>query len=267
MIKDMFMRYKSKNPSLSIITVNYNSGLGLENTVDSIAPFLEILNAELILIDGLSTDDSLSRLAKKKQHYATLISAKDSGIYDAMNKGIKHSKGDWLWFLNSGDLALESCVLVAPYLSSSNHDKNFIYCDFLTNNGYRVNQNFNFKMLLRGMINHQSIFYKKEIIDVFDVSYGLGADFAQLLQRYSQIRHQKLDICVVKYNLNGKSSSFNRYTRVKIWYQRFRAFKDSSLRLDYRLCGMLLSLVVCLAKVFSPKFGSKIIELKSSDIN
>ena len=259
---EKFQLSKHSNPTLSIVTVNYNSGSGLAKTVDSISEFFSQLNIELILVDGMSSDDSLLRLEYKIDLFSVVISEKDLGIYDAMNKGIKYAKGDWIWFLNSGDVALVSPQNILQYLLYDRENYNFLYCNFSTQLGRVVEQNLTLKELFRGMINHQTIFYRRDLIDCFDLSFGLGADFAHLLRYYSEIKHKKIDITVVKYDLNGKSSSFNRSTRVKIWYQRFRAFRDSSLRADYKLYGMVLSLTVCLVKVFSPTVGSKTIELK-----
>jgi glycosyltransferase involved in cell wall biosynthesis len=257
---------KNGNPILSIITVNYNSGDGLVNTIDSISDFFGQADIQLILVDGLSSDNSLLRLGNKRDFFSVVISEKDSGIYDAMNKGINCATGDWIWFLNSGDVALVSSGTILEFLTFEKLQYNFLYCNFSTDLGKVVDQNLTLNGLFRGMINHQTIFYKRELIDYFDLSYGLCADFAHLLKSYSEIRHQKIDISIVKYDLNGKSSTFDRSTRVKTWYHRFRAFRDSSLRIDYRLYGMVISLVVCLVKALSPKFGSKTIELKSSDI-
>lgn len=254
---------KESNPILSIITVNYNSGDGLVKTVDSISEFLGQLNIQLILVDGLSSDGSLLRLGSSIDLFSVVISEKDRGIYDAMNKGVKHATGDWVWFLNSGDVALESSKLITRYLVSEREKYNFLYCNFSTDLGRVVEQNLTLKELFRGMINHQTIFYKRELLDYFDPSYGLGADFAHLLRHYKDINHKKINIPVVQYDLNGKSSSFNRVTRAKAWYQRFRAFKNSSLRLDYKIFGMFLSMGICIFKYFFPKFSSRTMRLIS----
>lgn len=253
-------------PTLSIITVNYNSGLGLSKTVDSITPFLDDLNAELIIIDGLSTDMSVVNLGEKINLASFFSSEKDLGIYDAMNKGIKNAKGKWIWFLNSGDLALESCKLIYEHTLLDTDEYNFLYCNFETDSGLLINQIYNIRRLMWVMINHQTIIYKKELLDYFDLSYSLGADFAHLLRHYGDIKPKKLNIPIVQYDLNGKSSSFDRSTKMKIWYQRFRAFKNSNLRLDYKLFGMFLSIGVFLLKSIFPKIASRTINLKNRDI-
>jgi hypothetical protein len=91
----------------------------------------------------------------------------------------------------------------------------------------------------------------------------LGADFAHILMHYYEINPKKLNVPIVQYDLSGKSSSFDRSTKMKIWYQRFRAFKNSNLRLDYKIIGMFFSLVVCILKGFFPKFASRTIKLRS----
>lgn len=253
---------KKRNAIISIITVNYNSDGGLVSTVDSIIQFIDLLKVELILVDGLSSDDSLIRLGSKKELFSVIISEKDKGIYDAMNKGIKYAKGDWIWFLNSGDVALESSGKILPYLNSEKEYFNFLYCNFSTNSGVVVAQTFSITTLFKGMINHQTIFYRRDLIDCFDLSFGLGADFAHLMKHYSEIRHKKIDIALVRYDLNGKSSILNRFIRVKTWYQRFRAFKNSSLRMDFKLFGMTISLMVCVIKFIAPRLGSRTHRLK-----
>ena len=98
---------------LSIITINYNNAEGLERTLNSVlAQTYERI--EHIIIDGGSTDNSVNVI---KEYVAKVdsrelrvdsvawVSEKDKGIYDAMNKGIKRSTGDYVWILNSGDCA------------------------------------------------------------------------------------------------------------------------------------------------------------------
>jgi glycosyltransferase involved in cell wall biosynthesis len=248
---------------LSIITVNYNSGDDLEKTVKSISPLISFLNAEYILIDGFSDDDSYSRLIDHNV-FDVAISEVDGGIYDAMNKGIKLSRGKWIWFLNSGDIALKSARCLKPYLDSGNKSINLLYGNFMTVSGYEVDQNLNLRMLLTGMINHQTIVYRRDILDYFDLNYGLCADFAHLLNSFQKISPLKIDAPLAEYNLYGKSSSFTRSDRVKIWLYRCKAFYNSSLPLLFRLTGMLFSLGVCSIKAFFPLCGSRTLELRKN---
>ena len=98
-------------PRLSIVTINYNNLEGLKRTIDSVIS-QSYDDFEFILIDGLSVDGSLEYIQQinfsKLSH---VISEKDSGIYEAMNKGLRLSCGEYIQFLNSGDLLLSTNTL------------------------------------------------------------------------------------------------------------------------------------------------------------
>src|SRR5688572_1097864 len=87
--------------AISIITVNYNNGNGLKDTIESVLKQDHPL--EYIIIDGGSSDDSVSHIEKYAAKIDYHISEKDNGIYNAMNKGIAKASGEYLLFLNSGD--------------------------------------------------------------------------------------------------------------------------------------------------------------------
>ena len=95
--------------SLSIITVCLNAVSGIKNTANSIIHQIDD-DIEWIVVDGQSTDGTLEYLQKIKQ-VSTLISEKDAGIYNAMNKGISASNGDYCMFLNAGDSLADSDVV------------------------------------------------------------------------------------------------------------------------------------------------------------
>ena len=90
------------HPKFSIITVTYNAEKVLEDTIQSIVT-QSYKNVEYIIVDGGSTDGTLTIVNKYKEHIHTLVSEPDKGLYDAMNKGIKLATGDYLCFLNAGD--------------------------------------------------------------------------------------------------------------------------------------------------------------------
>ncbi|UKM63639.1 glycosyltransferase [Flavobacteriaceae bacterium GSB9] len=103
---------------ISIITINYNNVKGLKHTFDSV--FNQTFgDFEYIVIDGNSTDGSKELIEVNKDRLSYWVSEPDTGIYNAMNKGIKKATGDYLLFLNSGDLfvndqALETFVSYNP---------------------------------------------------------------------------------------------------------------------------------------------------------
>ena len=93
---------------LSIITINYNNARGLETTLASLPWGLD--DFESIVVDGGSSDDSLDVAQSYVERGARLISEPDEGVYDALNKGIRLAKGEFLSFMNSGD-SFETGVL------------------------------------------------------------------------------------------------------------------------------------------------------------
>ena len=90
------------NPRFSIITVTYNAGKVLEDTIQSIVT-QTYKNIEYIVVDGASTDNTLQIVEKYGHHIHKVVSEPDKGLYDAMNKGMKLATGDYLCFLNAGD--------------------------------------------------------------------------------------------------------------------------------------------------------------------
>lgn len=96
---------------ISIITINFNNAIGLRKTIESVVS-QSFKNFEYIVIDGNSTDGSKDVLSKFKDKITYSISEPDSGVYIAMNKGVKIAKRDYLLFLNSGDVLVDSEVLV-----------------------------------------------------------------------------------------------------------------------------------------------------------
>ncbi len=98
------------NPKISIITVNYNNLDGLQRTVESVKE-QTYQKFEYIVIDGGSTDGSAEYIENNKEVFDYWVSESDTGVYHAMNKGIKKASGEYLLFLNSGDHFYDSKVL------------------------------------------------------------------------------------------------------------------------------------------------------------
>ena len=169
------------NPFFSIITINLNNDKGLESTINSVIN-QSFTNYEYIIIDGKSIDSSLEIANKYKSYIKICISENDSGIYDAMNKGISNSIGKYLIFLNSGDLFYDIDVLknVYNYLST-----NFCYILYgnhsVTNNKFIYNANAkNIKNIFKGSIaSHQSMFFNRYIFNIkkYNLKYKYAADF------------------------------------------------------------------------------------------
>ena len=101
-------------PVLSVITVVYNNVNDIERTM------LSVLNQtyrhiEYIIVDGHSKDGTLETIKRYENRLARLISEKDSGIYDAMNKGLAAATGDYVLFMNSGDEFYDAATAAAVF--------------------------------------------------------------------------------------------------------------------------------------------------------
>ena len=116
----------------SIITVNYNNKEGLRNTIESVI-HQTFHDFEYLIIDGGSTDGSVDVLQEYNQQIDYWVSEKDSGIYNAMNKGIAKANGEYLNFMNSGDCfySLDILERVAKYQYNTDFivGKDYHFCE------------------------------------------------------------------------------------------------------------------------------------------
>lgn len=154
---------------ISVITINYNNRKGLERTIKSVQD-QTAANYEHLIIDGNSNDGSKDVIDRFKESFAYWVSEDDSGIYNAMNKGIRASKGDFLFFLNSGDVFYSKSVLSeATNVFLSNRD--IYYCNIIVidnkgNKTFRKHPDvLKFSFFFKKTIAHQAAFIKRTLFD------------------------------------------------------------------------------------------------------
>lgn len=152
---------------LSIITINYNNRNGLQKTIDSVIS-QTFKDFEWIVIDGGSTDGSRELIEQYVNHFAYWVSEPDKGVYNAMNKGIKKAKGEYLQFLNSGDWLRDENVLmdfVNSFFSSDivDGDIHLIYDDREVDAFAPDKVDFDF--FFHGTLWHPCAFIKKSLFD------------------------------------------------------------------------------------------------------
>lgn len=172
---------------LSIITINLNNKEGLKKTIDSISK-QSFKSYEHIIIDGESVDGSKEVIVKYQDsnpHVTFWVSEKDSGIYNAMNKGISHASGEYLLFLNSGDY-LESEVLSLVHEQLTGED--IIYGDlyFISKEGEQRLETFNHSdlsistvLMPSFYIPHPAAFIKRNLFEKeqYDEQYKIVSDW------------------------------------------------------------------------------------------
>ena len=200
---------------LSIITINLNDSVGLKKTIESVIG-QTFNNYEYIIIDGASTDDSLEVIKNYARKITYWVSEPDSGIYNAMNKGIKKAKGKYCLFLNSGDFLVDNNVLNNVFAYGYSEDILYGNCN-VSQDGNIVFQAvppeyFTLQTFYNKSIPHQSIFIKKDLFE----RYGYYSEKYKLLSDYEfwirtiilgncSTRH--IDMVVADYNLEGVSSN------------------------------------------------------------
>ncbi|MBK0384094.1 glycosyltransferase [Pedobacter sp. SD-b] len=163
------------NPKISIIIAVYNAEEELEQSLISIIT-QNYKNYELIIVDGGSTDSTLNIIKKYYSNINILISEPDTGVYDAMNKGVKKSKGDWIFFLGAGDILLNVLdSLVANFIS----DNTIYYGNVFRNDLLKIyNGKYPSYKLAVTNICHQAIFYPAIVFknSEFNTKYKIQAD-------------------------------------------------------------------------------------------
>ena len=201
---------------ISIITVNYNNKIGLNDTIKSVVG-QQFDDFEHIIIDGLSNDGSKAVIEANLKVLDYWVSEKDGGIYNAMNKGILVSKGEYLLFLNSGDTLNDANVLndVSKNLQTN---KDIYYGDLeLIHENYREVKiypeelSFNY-FFNKGHIPHPSSFIKRTLFDdvyLYKEKFKIVSDwdfFLCAICKYN-VSYEHISRVISNYSTDGISSS------------------------------------------------------------
>lgn len=198
-------------PLISIITVSYNAVMSIERTIQSVLN-QTYKNYEYIIIDGGSTDGTVDIIKKYNDKLAFWISEPDDGIYDAMNKGILQSKGDFIGIINSDDwYSYDTLEIISNYVLENNLID--IFCgDMIVHSlsGYEYLLHSNSGKLKKRMsINHPTCFVRSSLYDkkMFSLLYRVAADYDFLLWAFV---HNYAFCCIDKvlahFTLGGVSS-------------------------------------------------------------
>jgi len=175
-------------PFLTVVTVCYNSVGILKDTIESVLSQSVRQYIEYLIIDGASTDGTLELIGSYGDKIDVSVSEKDSGIYDAMNKGVRLAHGEWILFMNAGDVFASSDVVERADLS--NRQADLLYGDCLVRyDGFTVlDPGLDVHRLYRKMIcSHQSLFARTELLcsRPFDTRYRVCADYDFLCAQYA----------------------------------------------------------------------------------
>lgn len=204
---------KRKNALISIIIATYNAGSQLQECLASIDQ-QSYDSIEIFIIDGGSTDNTSEIAREFSGRSITWLSEKDRGIYDALNKGIKLAKGDWLYFMGADDRLLPDFSELALKLK----DPNTIYYGN-THEKYDpenkpaftiLTGEFSKYRLAKYCINHQAIIYPAKAFEKYsyDIKYKVFADYALNLALWgdSDFKREYHQLTIVSYDMTGFSS-------------------------------------------------------------
>jgi glycosyltransferase involved in cell wall biosynthesis len=210
-------------PTLSVITVVYNNVKDIERTVLSVInqTYPEI---EYIIVDGLSTDGTLDIINRNKTKIAKLISEKDKGIYDAMNKGLASAKGDYVIFMNSGDEFFAKDTVANVFLSAPGADIYYGETEMINAEGQSLGQrrhkapaHFTWRSFNYGMsISHQAIYIRRALTEPYDSRYQLSADIDWIIRAAKKAKKiVNVNQYVAKYQVGGMSKTKHRQSLIE----------------------------------------------------
>ena len=230
------------NPVLvTVVTVCRNVKSSLEKTMNSLL-HQSYAHIDYVIIDGASTDGTPEMLGKTEG--IRWISEPDKGIYDAMNKGIRMAEGEWVIFMNAGDLFASDYTLSKVF--SVERDADVIYGDVIKgdnikkaeppHNGHRM------------YFCHQSAFVRTSCLKEFpfDIQHRMSADFKQMKQLYLAGKtFMQLDFPIAVFDTSGVSNaqrSKGLYDNIQVirevdnWKERLRLLPR--LLFTYWMCRL-----------------------------
>jgi len=273
-------RDKSDLPLISVITVVYNGEKFLKNAINSIKN-QSYKNIEYIIIDGGSKDGTLEIIEQYRDVVDELIIENDNGIYDAMNKGVKLAKGEYIGFLNSDDW-YEADALYSVFISSEFDSRyDFIYANLCIcdSNGNYI---YTYKSSLHNIknkmtIGHPSVFIKSNVLKstLFDLNFPIASDYDLVLNLLDKkVSLLYIDKVIVNFRLDGMSSNKNIGVEVfKVHNKHFGFFHSLIQFFRYQVFYVISWMLVFIlgknrynrmkCKIMDIKFDDKLFKFKS----
>jgi glycosyltransferase involved in cell wall biosynthesis len=219
----------SAKPILSVITVCFNAEKTIAKTILSVSQ-QSYQYIEHIIVDGASTDGTMNIVNNYKDNIAVIISEKDNGLYDGMNKGLKAATGDYIYFLNADDefyatsvvekifaVANDADVYYGEVMFTNSEEKEMGLRSSVTNQ--KTPETLNWKSLQKGMVvSHQAFFIKRKLAVEYDLNYKICSDIdwmIKCLKNCNSIINTKL--VFAKFAAGGTSKQRQKLA----WQERF----------------------------------------------
>ncbi|MDE5807119.1 MAG: glycosyltransferase [Muribaculaceae bacterium] len=219
------------SPLITIVTITFNAEKELPRTMDSVLE-QSYKNFEHLIIDGASTDRTLE-IARRNPD-ARILSEKDKGLYDAMNKGLANARGEYILFLNAGD-TFRSPDVLAMYANAAEKGYDIIYADTMivdeegNDTGprhYSAPELLTFESFSKGMlVCHQAFMVRRQITPQYDLQYRFSADYDWTIKCIRNTEPEKcrnLQTVAINYLSNGMTDK-NKFKSLR---ERFRVMAD-----------------------------------------
>lgn len=235
-------------PLISVITITYNAAETLPLTMESVAE-QTFKDFEHVVVDGASTDETISIARQMGTPFLRIMSEKDEGLYDAMNKGLKLARGRYVIFLNSGDRFHAPETLQAYAAAIDIKDPDIIYgdTDIVDIKGNRLGprhlsapEMLTLDSFSKGMlICHQAFMVKKDIAPFYDIDYRFSADYDWCIRCIKasragdRVNLHKVTIDYLADGLTDKNKKASLLERFRIMAAHYGAMKAIGKHLSF----------------------------------
>jgi len=220
----------SASPVLSIITVCFNAEKFIESTIQSVLS-QTYPHIEYIIVDGASKDNTMGVIEKYRSRIATVVSEKDKGLYDAMNKGMQLATGDYLLFLNADDVLADKAVVDKMFATCAHADVYYGEAMFMDEQGvdiglrseqtpHKVPDVLTWKSLKHGMVvSHQAYVIRRSLSPLYDLQYKVCADIDWMIRTLKASRNIcHTHLVVARFRVGGTSKQHQQLA----WKERYK---------------------------------------------
>lgn len=178
---------------LSVITVCFNAEKTIERTIQSVLQ-QTYPAIQHIIVDGASTDGTMNIINNYREKIAAVISEKDAGLYDGMNKGLKAATGEYVYFLNADDEFFDKTIVEKIFAANTGADVYYGEVMFTDKAGKELGvrskvtnqktpEQLDWKGLQKGMVvSHQAFFVKRKLAVEYDLRYKICSDIDWMIR-------------------------------------------------------------------------------------
>lgn len=227
-------------PLITIITVCYNASKYIEKTILSVIN-QTYSNIEYVIIDGGSSDGTIDIIKKYSKHITFWVSEPDKGIYDAMNKGIKHASGEWINFMNCGDTFTDNNVIETIFENNIYKGVKVIYGNivWVNHNTFTQQKAYPLKTISYRMpFCHQASFIKTSYAkqNLFNTKFKIASDYHcmhTLYYNHGEKAFYYIDLYIANFDLSDSFSINNSYKHWLEYIEIRSSHKDFRWYYDY----------------------------------